>query len=81
MAQLPARGEALEIPGDVFADVAAAAQFVVIEVTEVLGVTPQGGRDLAQAGLHPSRGPGESRGKVGEQPGPAPAPSWSASAT
>ena len=63
--------EALEVPGDVLADVAAGPPLVaVVEVDEVGRVPAQRGRHLAQPRLHPRRRPGERRGEVGEQPRP-----------
>ena len=60
--------ESLQIPGDVFADVAACLQLAAIELGEVLGVTPDRRSHLPQSRLDPGPGPGECRREVGEQP-------------
>src|SRR4051795_8473425 len=62
--------EALEVPGDVLADVAAALELVAVVVREQLGVAAHRGRHLGQPRPHTHRTAGERGGEVGEQPGP-----------
>src|SRR4029079_3527077 len=62
-AQLAAHRVALEVPGDVLADVAAAALLALEELGEQLCVPAEGARDVAEARLRPSPWlPGPRRG-------------------
>src|SRR5690606_27882699 len=69
--QVAADGKALEVPGDVLADVAAPAGLVLVELHEQLGVPTQHPGDLAQVGHDAHVGAGEGGRQVGEEPGAA----------
>ena len=70
MAQLTADGEALEVPGHVFAQVAQAMQLVG-QGHEQLGVAAQHAHHLTKVREGPGLAAGEGIGQVAEEPGPA----------